>query len=409
MNYINRAIESKIIDASSHYPVVMVCGQRQTGKSTMLVHIKEDDRTYVNLRDPYVLELATESPKGFFDEYRPPLIIDEFQLAPQLLSYIQYLVDEKKRLGENNHGMIWLTGSQKFLMMKNVSESLAGRCAFFDMSSFSSAELDGRNAGLFDPDLDSLRKRCDEAKLKSTDEIFDRIRLGGMPGIYSEGMEPVDFFRDYVSSYLMRDVLEYGQVAKIPEFLNFLRYMAVTTGQELNISSVSKELCLNRATVTNWVSVLNALGVIRVIEPFYRNDIKRMIKTPKFYFMDTGLVCYLCRITSSENLRSHPRAGALFETYVVSEIVKSYYNARTDIDLCYYRDTDKREIDLIAVKGEKLYPIEIKLNHSPSGAAKNMKVLDGLGMDVQPGIVICPNEKLVPCGKDAWFFPVSAL
>ncbi|MCD8201139.1 MAG: ATP-binding protein [Clostridia bacterium] len=409
MQYINRAIEYKILSASKRYPIVMVCGLRQVGKSTMLEHIKESGRTYVTLRDPDALEAAVDNPHGFFNTYKTPLIIDEFQLAPSLLSYIQFLVDEKKRLGEDNKGMIWLTGSQKFSMMKNVSESLAGRCAIFDMSSLSSAEIDGRDAGCFLPDLDYLRKRAEGSAPKTSQEIYERIFTGGMPELYAEETDTKEYFMNYVGTYLMRDVLEYGQIDKVSDFMKFLRYMAASTGHELNYSAVSKDLSLSLPTVRNWVSILNTLGVIHIIEPYSNNLLKRLVKTPKFYFMDTGLVSYLCRIGSSQNLMNHPLAGQLFETYVVSEIIKSYYNAKADVDLYYYRDSDRREIDLLALWENKIYPMEIKLGHSPSNADKNMFVLNGCGLDVQPCVVICGNEKMVPCGKNAWYFPVAAL
>ncbi|MCD8205205.1 MAG: DUF4143 domain-containing protein [Clostridia bacterium] len=409
MYYIPRAMESEILYASKHYPVIMVCGLRQSGKSTMLNHLADADRTYVSLSDIDALLSALEDPKGFFETYVPPVLIDEFQLAPALLTTIKYIVDEKKRNGENSYGLFWLTGSQKFSMMKNVSESLAGRCAVFDMSSLTSAELDKRDTGVFIPNLDSLRKRFESSVAKSTDEIYERIFKGGMPELYSNELEAGKYFSDYVRTYLMRDVMELSAVSDTTSFLKFLKYMAITTGQELNYNSISKSLGLNYAATKKWVMTLDALGVIKIVEPYYNNKLKSLTKTEKFYFMDTGIVSYLCGIKNAKELKNDPKSGAIFETYVVSEIVKSFYNAKTDCDVYYYRDTEKREIDLIIEDGEKLYPIEIKTNFSPSNATKNMYVLDASGKDIQPAIVICFNNKFIPCGRSAWYFPVFAL
>ncbi|MCD8201284.1 MAG: DUF4143 domain-containing protein, partial [Clostridia bacterium] len=387
-----------------------VCGPRQVGKSTMLEHIAEPNRKYVSLRNSKDLRLAAEDPSLFFEKYNAPLLIDEFQLAPEILSTIQYLVDERQRLGEDSSGMFWLTGSQKFAMMENVGETLVGRCALYDMSSLSTAELEGKNVGWFDPDIEKLKVRAKAFESKTSDEIFQRIFRGGMPRLCADPeLNREKYYEDYTNMYLMRDVRELAQIDKTEKFHDFIIYMAACTGQELNYATIAKKIQVSEPTVKKWVNVLDILGVICIIRPYYTNRIKRLVKTPKFYFMDTGLAAYLSDLQSPGEIKDGDMAGALFETYVVSEIVKSYYNAKKGFNLYYYRDTDKKEVDLLAVQGKKLYPIEIKLNYSPAHADKNLAVLDGYEMDVQPAVIICLSDVMMPYGEKAWLYPVSAL
>ncbi|MCD8206076.1 MAG: DUF4143 domain-containing protein [Clostridia bacterium] len=410
MTYIQRAMEKDVSNVSKSVPVVMVCGPRQVGKSTMLEHIMEPGRTYVSLRDDEALDLAKNDPRRFFERYRPPVLIDEFQLAPSIMSTIEYLSDEKKRLGEDSAGMFWLTGSQKFAMMKTASDSLVGRCTTFDMSSLSTAELEGIDAGFFNPEINELEKRAGMFPLKGADEIFERICLGSMPVLNTpSSMTRERFYRDYRDLYLKRDVLELANIDKYPDFQRFLTYMAECTGQELNFYGIGRNLGISSPTIKKWVGILDMLGVIFIIPPYFDNGLKSLVKTPKFYFTDTGLAAYLCKLKSGEDIQKSNKAGAFFETYVVSEIMKSYCNHSKDLDLYYYRDAEKREIDLIIAEGRKLYPIEIKLSHSPAHADKNLYVLKSCDMEIQPAVIISLSDIIRPYGKDAWLYPASAI
>ncbi len=407
--YIQRHLEGQVLDASRHYPVVMVCGQRQVGKSTMLNHLREPERGYVTLDDGNARRLATTDPALFFETYGYPLLIDEFQRAPSILLEMKNIVDKKALSGEDNSGMFWLTGSQKFRMMNDVSESLAGRIAVFDLSSLSAAEIEGRPAAIFRPDLKSLRERLKYSKKKTVREVYEDIFHGGMPKLRSTELDRDRFYMDYVNTYIERDIRDLAQVGKLSEFYDFLVYMAARTGQELKYGDIAGAIGVSAPTAKSWISILESSGVILILRPYYSNLTKRLVKTPKVFFMDTGLAAYLCRWPNAATLESGAMDGAFFETYAVSEIVKSYHNAGKPVDLFYYRDIDKKEIDLLIVEGDKIYPIEIKKSKQPSKPDKNFGVLQQFDMEVQPGIVLCMSDELVPYNRESWYCPISVL
>ena len=364
--YIKRHLENEVMKASKNYPVVMVCGQRQVGKSTMLNHIKETDRKYVTLDDINARRLAETDVGLFFETYGTKLLIDEFQRVPSILVEIKRIVDEKALSGEDNSGMFWLTGSQKFKMMQNVSESLAGRVAVFDMASLSNAEIEGREAHCFSPELGVLKEIAKTARKKNIHEIYQNIFRGGMPKLVTSDIDRDRFYSDYVNTYLERDIKDLSQVGKLSEFYDFLVLLAARTAQELKYDELAKAIGVSAPTVKNWVSILERSGVIVILRPYASTLTNRLVKTPKLYFMDTGLCAYLCRWPTAETLENGAMDGAFLETYVVSEIIKSYYNAGKTPDLYYYRDIDKKEIDLLIEKGDKLYPIEVKKAKNPA-------------------------------------------
>lgn len=407
--YIRRHLEEQVLKASRYYPVVMVCGQRQVGKSTMLNHIKEPERRYVTLDDGNARRLAANDPALFFETYGYPLLIDEFQRVPSILLEMKRIVDEKALKGEDNSGMFWLTGSQKFQMMQGVSESLAGRIAIFDMSSLSAAEIEERPAALFRPDLNSIRERLHHSRKKDIHQIYEEIFRGGMPKLRSTDMERDRFYMDYINTYIERDIKDLGQVGKLNEFYDFLVFMAARTGQELKYDEIASAVGVSAPTAKSWVTILERSGIIFILRPYYSNITKRLVKTPKFYFMDTGLAAYLCRWPNAETLENGAMDGAFFETYAVSEIVKSYFNAGRPVDLFYYRDVDKKEIDLLFVEGDKLYPVEIKKGKMPQKPDKNFSALSQFKLQVEPGIILCMSDELVPYNRDSWYCPVSVL
>ena len=398
-----------MLKASRYYPVVMVCGQRQVGKSTMLNHIKEPERRYVTLDDGNARRLAANDPALFFETYGYPLLIDEFQRVPSILLEMKRIVDEKALKGEDNSGMFWLTGSQKLQMMQGVSESLAGRIAIFDMSSLSAAEIEERPAALFRPDLNSIRERLRHSHKKDIHQIYEEIFRGGMPKLRSTDMERDRFYMDYINTYIERDIKDLGQVGKLNEFYDFLVFMAARTGQELKYDEIASAVGVSAPTAKSWVTILERSGIIFILRPYYSNITKRLVKTPKFYFMDTGLAAYLCRWPNAETLENGAMDGAFFETYAVSEIVKSYFNAGRPVDLFYYRDVDKKEIDLLFVEGDKLYPVEIKKGKMPQKPDKNFSALSQFKMQVEPGIILCMSDELIPYNRDSWYCPVSVL
>ena len=407
--YIQRHLEQQILDASKYYPVVMVCGQRQVGKSTMLNHIKEPNRRYVTLDDGNARRLAETDPALFFETYGYPLLIDEFHRVPSILLEMKKLVDQKALNGEDNSSMFWLTGSQKFKMMQNVAESLAGRIAIFDMSSLSAAEIENRPAAMFHPDLNSIRERLRHSIAKDIHQVYEDIFRGGMPKLRATDLDRDRFYMDYINTYIERDIKDLAQVGKLNEFYDFLVYMAARTGQELKYSDIANAIGISAPTAKAWVSILERSGVIFILHPYYSNITKRLVKTPKVYFMDTGLAAYLCRWPNAATLENGAMDGAFLETYVVTEIVKSCFNAGKPADLFYYRDIDRKEIDLLIIEGDTMYPIEIKKGKEPSKPDKNFDVLAQFKMNVQPGIILCMSDELIPYNRQTWYCPISVL
>ncbi len=407
--YIKRHLEEQVREASRYYPVVMVCGQRQVGKSTMLSHIREPERRYVTLDDGNARRLAETDPALFFETYGYPLLIDEFQRVPSILLEIKKIVDRRALDGEDNSGMYWLTGSQKFRMMQGVSESLAGRVAVFDMSGLSAAEIEGRPAGIFHPNLASLRERMKYCVPKDIHHVYEDIFRGGMPRLRSTDLSRDRYYMDYVNTYMERDIKDLAQVGKLGAFYDFLVCMAARTAQELRYDEIAGAVGVSAPTVKSWVSILERSGVIYILRPYASNITKRLVKTPKMYFMDTGLAAYLCRWPSADILEKGAMDGAFFETYVVTEIVKSCYNAGRSADLYYYRDIDKKEIDLLMIEGDKLYPMEIKKGKEPACADRNFSVLRKFPMDIQPGLILCMSDELIPYSRNSWYCPVSVL
>lgn len=375
----------------------------------MLNHIREPERRYVTLDDGNARRLASTDPSLFFETYGYPLLIDEFQRVPSILLEMKKIVDQKALDGEDNNGMFWLTGSQKFKMMHDVAESLAGRVAIFDMSSLSAAEIEDRPAALFKPDLNAIRERLKHCNRKNIHEVYEDIFRGGMPKLRATNLDRDRFYMDYINTYIERDIKDLAQVGKLNEFYDFLVCMAARTGQELKYDEIASTIGVSAPTAKSWVSILERSGIIFILRPYYSNITKRLVKTPKVYFMDTGLAAYLCRWPTAETLENGAMDGAFFETYVVTEIVKSYYNAGKPVDLFYYRDIDKKEIDLLIVEGDKMYPIEIKKSKEPSRPDKNFGVLQQFNLDVQPGLVLCMSDELIPYNRGSWYCPVSVL
>jgi uncharacterized protein len=407
--YIPRHLEAQIFKASKTYPVVMVCGQRQVGKSTMLHHIMEADRTYVTLDDINARHLAETDPGLFFETYGTRILIDEFQRVPSILLEIKRIVDGRSLNGKDNNGMFWLTGSQKFVMMKNVSESLAGRVAVFDLSGLSCAEIESRPARFFSPDISSLKERLQEALPKDIHQIYENIFRGGMPKVITTDVDRERYYMDYVNTYLEKDIKDFAQIGKISAFSTFLIYMAAHTAQELKYSEIANAIGISAPTAKEWTAVLERSGVIFILRPYYSNITSRLVKTPKVYFMDTGLAAYLCRWPSAATIENGAMDGAFFETYAVSEILKSYYNAGRYPDLYYYRDIDRKEIDLLVTDGTKLYPVEIKKGKNPGNLDKNFSVLQNLKMNIQTGIILCMSDELIPLNRQVWLCPVYVL
>lgn len=412
--YIKRNIESVVMRLSKGFPVVMVTGPRQVGKTTMLRHINKNIN-YVSLDNLNARDLAISDPELFLETYKTPLVIDEFQYAPNLLSYIKIRVDEARfdrvfNSGDDVNVMYYLTGSQSFLSMKNVSESLAGRVGIIEMYGLSTNELNMQSDEIFIPEISELQKKKISNKPDSN-KIFERIFKGSYPELYiNENVTLNEYYESYVKTYIERDIRDLINISDEIKFMKFMTSIAARTGEELNITTVANDAEISVPTAQSWLSILVNTGLVILLEPFSNNVIKRTIKRPKIYFMDTGLACYLAKYPSAEILEASAYAGHIFETYVVSEIVKTFANNGKNFKryLFYYRDDKKREIDLIIDYNNKLYPIEIKKGKKPNGeCTKNFEVLGNLNMEIGKGIVLCMCDEIFPIDRDNYYVPVN--
>ena len=410
--YIKRSIEQTITKLSEEFPVIVITGARQVGKSTMLRMIKDEGMNYVSLDDMDVRNLALSDPKYFLEQYSYPLLIDEIQYAPDLLPYIKMIVDEERlkclKNNEPTRALFWLTVSQQFNVMKNISESLAGRVGVLSLYSLSLSEITHNASSVFSPNVDELKKK-EVATMLDTKQIFERIYSGGMPSVVTEKVDRNDYFSSYVTTYIERDVRQLLNVGRTIEFYNFLQYIAVRTAQEVNYNSIAGDIGIDSKTAKNWISILEASGIIYLLQPYYSNLSNRIIKSPKLYFMDTGLCSYLAKYPNAETLEVGALGGAIFETFVVSEIIKNLTSHGIDprMRLYYYRDKEQKEIDLVYVEGDSLYPVEIKKGVSPSNPDKNFDVLQKYSKDVATGIVLCMSRSLQPINKNCWLVPVE--
>lgn len=385
--YIKREIEPTIDAMLKQGKVVLVTGARQVGKTTVLKQHLGNDFNYVSMENPRDYLLAKEDAVLFFESKTLPLIIDEVQRVPELFSPIKWVVDQSEEKGR-----IVLTGSQTYHLMKGVSESLAGRIRILEMPGLSLRELSGNSSSPhpYVPEVmvDSLNS--------SLTDVWDLIHRGSMPELQDPNIDWDLFYTDYVAAYLERDVRELVNVKNEAKFYSFMVACAARTGQLLNTSDIANAVDVDHKTVKAWLSVLQASNIVRVIEPFWPNIDKRLTKTPKIFFMDTGLVCHLTRWTTPDQLRNGAAAGHIFETFIVSEILKSFMNSGKSLhDVWFYRDTKKREIDLVIQDGHILHPVEIKVSATVrKDAVKNFACLENLpGYEVSFGHVICQTPE----------------
>ena len=370
MNYISRALEDRLYKYEKTYKSILVTGARQVGKSTLLKKAFPD-RRYVSLDDPFLEQQAREAGDMFLTLNAPPVTIDEVQRAKELFRYIKIKCDESEE-----KGLFFLSGSQPFHLMQNVSESLSGRIGIIELSGLSMRECtrDAFNSH-FLPTMEYVIER--KKTLKKRENIWEIIHLGGYPELQDADKEWNAFYADYVTTYMERDVRELAAVQDLTAFRQFMIAAAARTGEILNFSAIASEIGKDVKTVKNWISILEASGIVYLLEPYTSNVLKRAIKSPKLYFRDTGLVCYLTRWLTPETLAYGAMSGPVFETFAVSEILKSFSNEGLDYRhfVSYYRGRDKKkttedgklqelesEIDLIIEENGVLYPIEIKKN-----------------------------------------------
>ncbi len=407
MQYIHRELEDLVSQVSREYPVVLLTGPRQVGKTTMLENLmRGTDRNYVSLDDLAQRDLAKRDPELFLQIHTPPVLIDEVQYAPELFTYIKIHVDKYHKPGD-----IWLTGSQVFTLMSGVQESLAGRIAVLFLTPMSQSEIYGGVKGPFELDFKKLSLRKEGRKAADADEIYKRIFKGSMPALVSgQYSNSQIFYSSYVSTYIERDVKELSERIDSLKFFNFLTAVAARTGQLLNLADIARDADINEKQSKNWLNILKTLGLLFFVHPYSNNLLKRLVKTPKIYFYDTGLVCYLTRWSSAETLQNGAMNGAILENYVVSEIAKSYLNNGIEPYLYFYRDKDAKEIDLLLEHDGVINPVEIKKTANPgSELVKVFSLIDKSGTPRSKGAVVCLKPELTAIDRENYVVPVWLL
>ena len=397
---IKREAEKTVKDISQSFRVLLVTGPRQVGKTTLLKKMMPKNMNYVTLDDTVLRSRARENPKMFLDEHPWPLLIDEVQYAPELFPYIKIIVDNEKK-----KGMFWLTGSQQFKLMKNVTESLAGRVGIIRLNSFTYSEIN----------LDKEKKVFNPLQLKkappiNVNELFKIIFNGGMPELYDNPkMNRNHFFDGYINTYLERDVISHTNIRDIVTFKKFMIAMASRNGEQLNYTNISNELGISDKTVKSWVNILVTSGIIYLLESYMSSKLKRITHMPKIVFMDSGLCSYLAGWESASDLQLSSSSGHFLETYVISEIVKSYNAIGEEVNISYYRDKDKNEIDLIFYKNNKLFPFEIKKTSNPTKEMiKNFEKLKS-DKEVGTGGIICFYDELIHLDDNNYIVPISSV
>lgn len=387
-NMLKRTLTSHLSHIIKNFPVVLVTGPRQVGKSTLLENFMPDKYTVVTLDDLDERELAIKDPALFLQNHQPPVLIDEIQYAPNLFSYIKIYVDKHK----DEKGLFLLTGSQKFSLMKGVQETLAGRVAVLDLLGFSNAEI-AQNPDIepFLPseDLISVLKNK-KLEQKTVQDIYKDIWNGSFPElIMRNGDDRELYYRSYIQTYIERDVKTAYNISDQIAFKNFIKTVAARTGQLLNVSDIARDIGVDDKTAKSWLNILEMSGLVYLLHPYYNNITNRIVKTPKVYFLDTGLCSYLTGWDSPKTLEAGAMSGAVLETYVLSEILKSYWHNAKEAPIYFYRDKDKKEIDFIIETNGTLYPIEVKKTMSPTlNAGKNFDVLKNLKKPIASSVVL---------------------
>ena len=406
--YRHRYLEPHIKQLTKSFPVILLTGPRQVGKTTLLEYLGKKEssrRNYVTLDEFGPRTLANEDPDLFLERYKPPLTIDEIQYAPGLMQRIKILVDRSKK-----NGQYWLTGSQHFPLMHGISESLAGRVAIIKLLGLSQGE-EYRKDDSGRPFRPDRKSSPHIKKMSGPDPVFTRIVRGTFPRFIHKDAPPIRTFHgSYLQTYIERDVRTLTKVVNLASFEKFLRLAAARSGQLLNLSELARDAQIAVSTAKEWMSILEASFQVYLLRPYFRNIGKRQIKTPKLYFLDTGLACYLTGWHSAGVASQGAMAGSLLENYVISEIIKSYWHQGQEASVWFWRTKEGHEVDLIIEEAGRLFPVEIKMSMTPDmNMAKGIKQLKKLSDNVDKGAIVCLSESEYPLNREISIVPVSCI
>lgn len=408
MAYITRELERKFLKMNGFFKAILVTGARQVGKTTMLKHLAEGtNRTYVTLDNAMARDLAKSDPVLFFQTYKPPILIDEVQKAPELFEQIKIICDETEE-----KGLIWLTGSQQYGMMKKVRETLAGRIGILELYSFSQRE---KNGLVFEDELDfslaTLQARQSRVPSNDVTKVFQHIWEGGMPQVWGVDDElRGEYYNSYIDTYLMRDVAEAGGITDTVRFRKFLLGCAALVSEQVNYSTLAEAADITQPTAKEWLRILEGLHIVYLLQPYSNNALKRLSKTPKLYFCDTGLCAYLSMWLTPDVLRQGAASGHFYENYVVMELVKNYAYSKSKANLTYYRDSNAKEIDVFVEENAIVHPLEIKKSANPDKReVKKYSVLDKAQLERGNGGIVCMCEQPIPIDDKNCFIPSNLI
>lgn len=408
MEYLHRGLERKFSQLDRFFKAVLVTGARQVGKTTMLKHLAEGQhRTYVTLDNIQARALAKADPVLFFQTYPPPIIIDEVQYAPELFGQIKIICDESEETG-----LFWLTGSQQYAMMRNVRETLAGRIGILELYGLSQSEKVGI---VFDNELDFTlpcllqRQKC--APRNNVHHVFEHIWRGGMPQVLrADAEQRQEYYNAYVDTYLMRDITEVGGVTDSLRFGKFLAACAALVAEQVNYKTMAEAADISQPTAKEWLRLLEGLGIVYLLRPYANNALKRLAKTPKLYFCDTGLAAHLSMWLTAEALMAGAASGHYFENYVVLELLMNYAYAKTKANLTYYRDANSKEVDVFVEENNRIHPLEIKKSANPDRReVKKFSVIGKTTLEHGNGGVICMAEEVIPIDDKNCFIPSNLI
>jgi len=408
MDYISRELERKFLKMNKVFKVVLVTGARQVGKSTMLKHLaRNTGRTFVTMDNMRNRDLAHHDPELFFHTFKPPLLIDEVQKAPELFEYIKQICDNTEETG-----LFWLTGSESRKLLKNAGDSLAGRVCVMKLYSLSLKEKSGITSI---PDIkytyEDLTQRESLLPKYDINQIYEHIWKGGMPALSGFDAEQMNsYYSSYIETYLMRDAVDDNGISDTEGFRRVLTACAAFIGNLVNYSDIAAAGGVSVPTAKNWIRILQTMGIVFLLDTYSSNELKRLVKTPKLYFCDTGLAAYLSRWTSKDVLMNGAASGHYFENYVIGELLRNNAYGETMVNMTYFRDTNQKEIDVIIEENGVLHPIEIKKASNPERkTVKTFDVLKASGNEIGKGLVICMTDSTFPIDENNYMIPASIL